>query len=211
MNEYKKTNDFKSLLSHCRRENPAYVMCVITFRFWFQSKLSGSGGNMPRRTARWIAALCWIGLLMPAAMGQRGGRYDAQVRERVGQVLASNKDYKNIKADVEDGIVTLSGDVVLHSVRRGLVARIHRIAHVVGVENQIVLAPPALPDNVLSGRVQTQLRDAGCGTLTIQVHEGGVVLHGTVRNRHDWDTVRELVSSTPGVKEVEVRLSIAEQ
>jgi hyperosmotically inducible periplasmic protein len=166
---------------------------------------------MARRTARWIAPFCWLAVLMPAALGQQGGRYDAQIRPRVAQVLARNKDFKNVKADVEDGIVTLSGDVALHSVRRGLVARIHRIAHVVGVENQIVLAPPAVPDNILSGRVQTQLQDAGYSTLTIQVHEGGVILHGTVRNRHDWDTVRELVSSTPGVKEVEVRLSVAEQ
>jgi osmotically-inducible protein OsmY len=149
---------------------------------------------------------------MSAALGQQpGGRYDSQIRAQVAQVLDGNKDYKNVKADVEDGIVTLSGDVQLHSVRRGLVTRIHRIAHVAGVENQIVLAPPAIPDNILTGRVQTQLQDAGYGTLTIQVHEGGVVLHGAVRNRHDWEAVRQLVSLTPGVKEVDVRLTIAEQ
>jgi hyperosmotically inducible protein len=167
---------------------------------------------MLRRGPHWIVMLCWMGLLVSAVVGQQqGGRYDAQIRARVAQVLAGNKDYKNVKAAVEDSIVTLSGEVELHSVRRSLVTRVHRIAHVAGVENQIVLAPPAVPDNILSGRVQTQLQDAGYGTLTIQVHEGGVTLHGTVRNRHDWDAVRQLVSLTPGVKEVEVRLSIAEQ
>jgi osmotically-inducible protein OsmY len=44
-------------------------------------------------------------------MGQQGGRYDAQIRSRVAQVIAGNKDYKNVKADVEDGIVTLSGEL----------------------------------------------------------------------------------------------------
>lgn len=167
---------------------------------------------MRRKRPRWIATLCWMAFLVSAAVGQQqGGRYDAQIRARVAQLLTGNKDYKNVKAEVEDSIVTLSGDVELHSVRRGLVSRVHHVAHVAGVEDQIVLAPPAVPDNILSGRVQTQLQDAGYGTLTIQVHEGGVILHGTVRNRHDWEAVRQLVSLTPGVKEVEARLSIAEQ
>jgi hyperosmotically inducible periplasmic protein len=165
---------------------------------------------MRRKRAPWIAVL-WTGLLASAALGQQqGGRYDTQIRARVAQVLAGNRDYKNVKAAVEDGIVTLSGEVELHSVRRGLVTRIHHIAHVAGVENQIVLAPPAVPDNILSGRVQTQLQDAGYRTLTIQVHEGGVTLRGTVRNQREQEAVRQLVSATPGVKEVEIRLSIAE-
>lgn len=167
---------------------------------------------MRRKRNLWIAAFCGIGLVVSIAAGQQqAGRYDTQIRARVAQILAGSKDYKNVKAEVEDSIVTLSGDVELHSVRRGLITRVHHIAHVAGVENQIVLAPPAVPDNILSGRVQTQLQDAGYGTLSIQVREGGVTLHGTVRNRHDWDAVRQLVSATPGVKEVEVRLSIAEQ
>ena len=47
---------------------------------------------------------------------------DAQIRGRIAKVLAGNKDYKNVKAEVEDGIVTLTGDVELHGVRRDLVA-----------------------------------------------------------------------------------------
>ncbi len=166
---------------------------------------------MRRKETNWIVNFCVSALLASPAVGQQqGGRYDAQIRARVAKVLTSNKDYKNVKAEVEDGIVTLTGDVELHSMRRGLMSRVHHIPHVAGVENQIVLVPAAVPDNILYGRVQTQLQDAGYGTLTFQVHEGSVILRGMVRNRHDWEAVRQLVSSTPGVKEVEARLSIAE-
>jgi hypothetical protein len=66
---------------------------------------------------------CWMGLAVCAAAGERqSGRYDAQIRGRIAKVLAGNKDYKNVKAEVEDGIVTLTGDVELHGVRRDLVA-----------------------------------------------------------------------------------------
>lgn len=70
---------------------------------------------MRRKRPRWIATLCWMGLLVSAAVGQQqGGRYDAQIRARAAQMLAGNKNYKNVKAEVEDSMVSLSGDVELH-------------------------------------------------------------------------------------------------
>jgi osmotically-inducible protein OsmY len=123
-------------------------------------------------------------------------------------VLLNDKDYKDVSVVVEDGIVTLTGSVVLDSTRRNLVVQIRHISHVAGVDDQIVLSPPAPPDNILYGRVMSRLQEAGYGELTPQVHEGVVILKGYVRTQRDWAWAREIVMLTPGVKEVEARLSI---
>lgn len=150
-----------------------------------------------------LASTAWLGLAQ-----DRGGRYDQQISSNVARVLLSDKDYKNVGVQVEDGIVTLTGGVVLDSTRRNLAVQIQHISHVAGVDNQIVLSPPAPPDNILYGRVMSRLQESGYGDLTAQVHEGAVILKGYVRTQRDWAWAREIVMLTPGVKEVEARLSI---
>jgi hypothetical protein len=57
---------------------------------------------------RMTALVC---LLTPAAWPgptqNRGGRYDQQIRSNVARVLLSDTDYKDVSAEVEDGVVTL--------------------------------------------------------------------------------------------------------
>ena len=137
-----------------------------------------------------------------------GGRYDQQISSNVARVLLNDKDYKDVSVVVEDGIVTLTGSVILDSTRRNLVVQIRHISHVAGVDDQIVLSPPAPPDNILYGRVMSRLQESGYGDLTAQVHEGAVILKGYVRTQRDWAWAKEIVLLTPGVKEVEARLSI---
>ncbi len=159
----------------------------------------------------WVAAFgCLLVLAALAAPAQaRGGRYDQQILSNVARVLGGDPQYKNVTVDVEDGVVTLAGSVELDSTRRNLVVRIHHIDHVAGVENQLVLSPAAPPDHVLYGEVQRRLWDAGYKDITIQVHEGAVVLSGIVRTQKDWNAARQIASLTPGVKEVAARLTIA--
>jgi osmotically-inducible protein OsmY len=137
-----------------------------------------------------------------------GQPYDQQISSNVARVLLSDKDYKDVSVQVEDGIVTLTGSVALNSTRLNLAVQIGHIPHVAGVDNEIVLSPPAPPDHILYGRVMSRLQEAGYGDVTAQVHNGAVVLKGYVRTQRDWSWAREIVMLTPGVKEVETRLSI---
>lgn len=146
-----------------------------------------------------------------SATQRRGARYDQQIRESVAKLLTSKADYKNVKADVDDATVTLTGNVELDSTRRFLVQRARRIAHVNGVQNELVLDPPAMEDKTLYGHVQQQLEDAGFKTLTIKAHEGAVTLSGVVRTEKDRERALQTVRATPGVKEVESRLTVAEK
>ncbi len=138
----------------------------------------------------------------------QGGRYDQQILSNVARVMAGDPQYKNVTVQVEDGIVTLTGTVELASTRRDLVVKINHIAHVAGVENQVVLAPPAPPDHILYGRVQNRLLQAGYPDIAIEVHEGLVILTGAVRTQRDLNRAKEIAGLTPGVKEVEARLQI---
>jgi hypothetical protein len=99
----------------------------------------------------------------------------------------------------------------LDSTRRNLTVQIRHIAHVAGVDNKLVLSPPAPPDNILYGRVISRLQDAGYNGVTAQVHEGAVILRGNVRTQKDVFRTKEIVMLIPGVKEVEATLTIDSQ
>jgi len=138
----------------------------------------------------------------------RGGRYDDEIRQAVARLLASKSECRNVKAVVDDGVVTLTGSVELNSERLTVVARIRRLPHVEEVENQILLAPPAPLDTVLYARVNRRLQDAGYSQVSVHVHEGAVILQGSVRTERDRHSVVQLAWSTKGVKEVEAKLSV---
>lgn len=162
-----------------------------------------------RRLYRAVVVGCFLASAAWLSLAQdRGSRYDQQISSNVARVLLSDKDYKDVSVQVEDGIVTLTGSVVLDSTRRNLAVQISHISHVSGVDSQIILSPPAPPDNILHGRVMSRLQEFGYGDLTAQVHEGAVILKGYVRTQRDWFWAKEIVMLTPGVKEVEARLSV---
>ena len=157
----------------------------------------------------WIVAMGFLVVAGTLSFAQdRGGRYDQQISSNLARVLLSDKDYKDVSVDVEDGIVTLKGSVALDSTRRNLEAQVRHIPHVAGVVNVIDIAPPNVPDTILYGRVMVRLQDAGYDKIAVQVHQGTVILRGNVRTQRDWHWIREVVMLTPGVKEVESRLTV---
>lgn len=157
----------------------------------------------------WLQCVLLAAAAVPATAQARGGRYDAQIEGRVTDLLKSRNEYKNVRAKVEDSVVTLSGSVELESTRQALISRVRRIPHVESVESNVTLIPPAIPDQTLYGRVQRTLADAGFAEVKIRVHEGAVRLEGTVRNAKERQRVIELARQTEGVKEVQASLLTA--
>ena len=149
------------------------------------------------------AGLVVLLAVVALAMQNRAGRYDDQIREEVKHVMEQNSSYKSVTAKVEDSVVTLTGRVELDSTRQALISRVRRIPHVETVESNVVLSPPAVPDQTLYGRVQSTLADAGFAEVKIRVHEGAVRLEGTVRNAKERQRAISLVRQTEGVKEVQ--------
>ncbi len=63
-----------------------------------------------------LGAVLAVGLLSATLMAESGAasRYDNQIQATVTQKLASKSQFSNVKASVEDGIVTLTGTVDLY-------------------------------------------------------------------------------------------------
>src|SRR6476469_2420854 len=165
---------------------------------------------MTHRVAFPLALLLAIAFLTTSAYPRRkGSRYDEEIRSAVANILKSHSELRNVKSAVDDNVVTLTGSVELDSTRENLSNQVKHIKHVHSVRNELVLDPPAPPDQTLYGRVRQTLADIRLESITFKVHEGAVTLSGIVRNQKERQRAIEMVRTTEGVKEVLSHLTVA--
>jgi len=93
-------------------------------------------------------SLLAVGLLSATLMAETGAasRYDSQVQTAVTQKLTSKSQYNNVKASVEDGIVTLTGTVDLYQRKLDAGKLARKIHNAQGVRNLITVAGANVPD-----------------------------------------------------------------
>ncbi|GGA76763.1 BON domain-containing protein [Edaphobacter acidisoli] len=121
-----------------------------------------------------------------------------------------------MKAEVHDGIVTLTGTVQVYSAKTDASRRAHRRRYVRGVENLIEVAGPVVDDDTLRNKLSEKIAydRIGYGTtafnaFTIGVKNGVVTLGGVAYGPVDKDSAVSLVSNYPGVKGVEDKIELA--
>ena len=135
-------------------------------------------------------------------------RYDAAIQANVTQKLASKKQFRDVHATVEDGIVTLTGNVDLYQQKLDAAKRIRKLANVQGVRNLIAVAGKDVPDAELTAQLDRKLYYDRMGYdnlfnyLTASVQNGVVVVSGEALNEAGRDSALALVDNTPGVKDV---------
>jgi osmotically-inducible protein OsmY len=139
------------------------------------------------------------------------GRFDAAIRTQVEQLLRGHKEYSQVTAEVDAGMVTLTGKVPLFRDRKALIDSILRMPHVETVRDQVELAEEPVSDKLLMGRLAERLDNLMPEGAQYQVHEGRVRLTGKVKDQSTWTKIVSTVGSTPGVQEVEDRLTIAQR
>jgi hyperosmotically inducible periplasmic protein len=178
-----------------------------------------SGGTMS-----WIASLRragflgLVGVLLIAGVGRcwaQGGTGDSQIQADVMKAL-DNKRFQNVKASVQNGVVTLTGTVDLYSAKLDADNRAHHRKNVKGVENQIQVEGPTVEDVTLRDKLAERLAydRVGYGTtafnsFTIGVQNGAVTLGGTAYGPSDKDSALSLVANYPGVKDVIDNIEVA--
>ncbi len=138
------------------------------------------------------------------------GRFDASIRSAVDQLIQSHKEYSQVASQVEAGMVTLTGKVPLFRDRKVLINTVLRMPHVETVRDQIELAEEPISDKLLMGRLGERLKDLMPEGTNYQAHEGRVRLTGSVKDQTTWSKIISIVDTTPGVQEVEDRLTIAQ-
>lgn len=140
-------------------------------------------------------------------------RSDAEIALAVRHVLEWDAlvPDERIKSTVSDGWVTLEGDVDFWQQREDAELSALRLEGVIGVTNEITVAPKVVDAEELREEIEYALErraDREAERLRIEVHEGTVDLFGRV---HSWQEKRAVVGSishAPGVSAIRDHLRI---
>src|SRR6516164_7254498 len=92
------------------------------------------------------ATLFVLGLWLAMSAGQMAlaaeiagtSRFDAAIQSNVARVT-TKKEFRNVQASVEDGIVTLTGNVDLYQQKLEATKKVRKLANVQGIRNLIAV------------------------------------------------------------------------
>ena len=117
----------------------------------------------------------------------------------------------SIRVKVENGVVTLSGEVDWAYQRSAAELDVHRLSGVKLIVNQISVRPQTRPDDVKAKIAAAFERTAehDAAAITIDVHNGVVVLGGKVQSWLEREEALRAAWSVPGVSAVEDHIVIA--
>lgn len=136
------------------------------------------------------------------------GRYDNQIQSAVTHKLAAKSQFSQVRASVEDGIVTLTGTVDLYQRELDAAKLARKTANAQGVRNLITVAGPNVPDAQLEEKLATKLRyvrvgyDSTFDYFAIGVKDGVVTVEGQDRTGVGRDEALADIANMPGVKDV---------
>ncbi|HMB43778.1 MAG TPA: BON domain-containing protein [Luteimonas sp.] len=117
-----------------------------------------------------------------------------------------------VRVKVQDGWVTLSGQVPWNYQRTLAEYEVRKLSGVAGIVNQLTLAPVAQPADMKQRILGALRRHAELAARDISVDvrtDGSVRIVGKVDNRDEREAVEQAVWSAPGVTMVEDALQIA--
>lgn len=142
-------------------------------------------------------------------------RYDQSIESRASQQLAAKKEFQGVQSTVQDGIVTLTGEVGLYQQKLDAAKKVRKVANVQGVRNLIEVAGPNVPDGELTAQLDRKLYydrmglDIAFNYVTASVESGVVTLNGETLLDVDRQSALWLAYNTPGVKDVINNISVA--
>jgi osmotically-inducible protein OsmY len=117
---------------------------------------------------------------------------------------------KNIKVVVQDGWITLEGDVEWHYQKERAEDAVRWVKGVKGVINSIQVQPKVTADEIKRKIEEAFKRNAevDANRITVETHDGEVVLKGTVHSWVEREEAERAAWAAPGVHKVDDRISI---
>jgi hyperosmotically inducible periplasmic protein len=141
-------------------------------------------------------------------------RYDNQIQATVTQKLASKNQFSNVKASVEEGIVTLTGTADLYQSKLDAAKLARKTAKAQGVRDLLTVAGPNVPDAQLEQKLAKKLRYVRVGYdntfdyFALGVRDGVVTVEGKDRTGVGRDEALFDIANMPGVKDVIDNVSV---
>ncbi len=164
---------------------------------------------------RAVASFLAVGAFSAGLMAQTASaRYDSDIQTRVTQQLTKKKDFRNLQATTEDGIVTLSGTVDLYQQKLDAAKKVRKLDKVQGVRN-LVAVSTTVPDSELEARLERKLHYDRIGYdnlfnfVDVSVKDGVATLGGETRTDVGRDSAVFLANNMPGVKDVVDNVKVA--
>jgi osmotically-inducible protein OsmY len=116
-----------------------------------------------------------------------------------------------VKAEVEDGWVTLGGEVEWLYQKTEAENSIEHLAGVKGVVNEITVAQPETPSGIKTNieRALKRMASLDSSRITVESLDGKVILRGTVQSWAERDEAERTACAAPGVREVDDRIAVA--
>jgi osmotically-inducible protein OsmY len=137
---------------------------------------------------------------------------DDKIAERALQNLASDGSVPKdqIKLVVENGWVTLSGEVDWNYQKSAAEYDVHRLLSVVGITNEIKIKPRVEAYEVREKIAKALKRVApfDAAGISIQTDGGKVTLGGNLQNWYERDLVETAAWSVPGVTQVHDKIAL---
>ena len=162
------------------------------------------------------SSLLAIGLLSATLVAETSSaaRYDTQLQNAVTQKLSSKSPYKDVKAAVEDGVVTLTGTVDLYQRKLDAGKLARKTQNAQGVRNLITVAGPNVSDAQLEEKLVKKLTyvregyDSTFDYFALAVKDGVITIEGQDRTGVGRDEAMADIANMPGVKDVIDNVSV---
>src|SRR5260370_2607915 len=167
-------------------------------------------------SGRLVGTVLAVGLMgaMLVAQTPAAAGYDNQMQTAVTQKLASKSQLSDVKASVEEGIVTLTGTVDLYQNKLDAAKLARKTAKAQGVRDLLTVAGPNITDAALEQKLAKKLRYVRVGYdntfdyFALGVKDGVVTVEGQDRTGVGRDEAFADIANMPGVKDVVDNISI---
>ncbi len=165
------------------------------------------------RAAQRVAGVKALAVEMDVKLAGTSKRNDAELASSAEAALQSATYFSpnDIKVKVENGWITLSGEVEWDYQRQSSVAAVRHLLGVTGVSDKIALKPK-VSSVLVKSEIEAALKRRArtdAQKISVDVQGSDVTLTGSVHSWSDRDLARESAWSTPGVRNVVDKMSIS--
>jgi osmotically-inducible protein OsmY len=140
-------------------------------------------------------------------------RDDSDIATAIAHVLEWNVQVPEgrVHARVQNGWVTLDGEVDYDYQRREVERMVRQVRGVIGVTDTITLKPPASPQKVQEVIEDAFKREAEVDArhISVEVSDHTAKLYGHVHSLHEASAARAAAAAAPGVATVESHLLVS--